>query len=547
MEVSVYERERQERIQRNREWIAKLGVNELATGLRPEAVAGKARAAPAGLRKRKTISEANGVDEEVVRARRMSLRVRGRRPEGDVDEASASGEGKRGTTVVAEPDRGPVLGDQHWEQIALRDYGVWNEDEEGREEDDPERQRRRLVERFATCLSAPTTPSYTNAADADVAQRLPSWSLHEERGFAKLVPDRVYSAVMLPRNDQWVVAVGDKWGRVGLLASSATAGAAMGILSLTVHRRAVSGLAVLGGDGGGRRLLTTSYDGSARVLDLEKQMASTVFVDQEERLLKSVAVAAAPTAATAARNSNSAEVNAEPNVWWSTLIDRSRGGCLVRHDLRTPMHTADEFFVSDYKLYSVDACCLHTAQAHSSAERLAVATARDGVLVYDTRRLSTSARRRNAPQQPLCALPHERAVTAARWSPSGTRLLTTCYDDRLRIWHGDWEAASKARTEHTFVHNNNTGRWVTAFDARWNPASADDTLFACGSMHNSPYHGVDVFHTRHAPHAVWHRLGGDAMTAIAAVLAWHPGGQALAGATASGRLYLWCPWDDQTA
>jgi hypothetical protein len=36
----------------------------------------------------------------------------------------------------------------------------------------------------------------------------------------------------------------------------------------------------------------------------------------------------------------------------------------------------------------------------------------------------------------LCRLQHGKTVTSAYWSPhTGTKLLTTCKDDKLRIWN----------------------------------------------------------------------------------------------------------------
>ena len=56
----------------------------------------------------------------------------------------------------------------------------------------------------------------------------------------------------------------------------------------------------------------------------------------------------------------------------------------------------------------------------------------------------------------------------------GTKLLTTCKDDRLRVW--DLKTGSdfsSPKASQQVRHNNNTGRWLTAFKANWIPSSDD--------------------------------------------------------------------------
>jgi hypothetical protein len=87
-------------------------------------------------------------------------------------------------------------------------------------------------------------------------------------------------------------------------------------------------------------------------------------------------------------------------------------------------------------------------------------------------------------------------VTAARFSPSGTKLLTTCNDDLLRVyaagaWLGSTTAAKRAdESEATVKHNNKTGQYLTPFQAEW--VRGSDDVFACGSL--AQPRGVDVFH-----------------------------------------------------
>ncbi|KAL9934768.1 hypothetical protein V8E36_006543 [Tilletia maclaganii] len=88
----------------------------------------------------------------------------------------------------------------------------------------------------------------------------------------------------------------------------------------------------------------------------------------------------------------------------------------------------------------------------------------------------------------------------------------------------------------TVPHNNQTGKWLTMFRAKWNGNAAVEPHFSLGSMH------------RHAE--IWSGKGEllrslydeEWVTAVPAVTAMHPRrvGRLVTG-NASGKCYLWCP------
>ncbi|CAI5990419.1 unnamed protein product [Closterium sp. NIES-64] len=71
---------------------------------------------------------------------------------------------------------------------------------------------------------------------------------------------------------------------------------------------------------------------------------------------------------------------------------------------------------------------------------------------------------------PLMKLPHARATNSAYFSPDGAFLVSTSYDDTIRLWKRDqWKQAILAPSKSTppspkprisKKHNNQTGRWV---------------------------------------------------------------------------------------
>ena len=56
-----------------------------------------------------------------------------------------------------------------------------------------------------------------------------------------------------------------------------------------------------------------------------------------------------------------------------------------------------------------------------------------------------------------------KSINSAYLSPlTGDKLVTVCYDDKIRIYDVDNQAQLKSPAVE-IVHNNNTGRWLTKF------------------------------------------------------------------------------------
>ncbi|KAJ6759117.1 WD REPEAT-CONTAINING PROTEIN 76 [Salix koriyanagi] len=75
---------------------------------------------------------------------------------------------------------------------------------------------------------------------------------------------------------------------------------------------------------------------------------------------------------------------------------------------------------------------------------------------------------------------HERAVHSAYFSPSGSSLASTSFDDTIGILSGvNFEDTSRVQ------HSNQTGRWISSFRATW---GWDDSFVYVGNMKR----GVDI-------------------------------------------------------
>lgn len=331
---------------------------------------------------------------------------------------------------------------------------------------------------------------------------------------AKLVPDRIYSMEVHPSPTKLLVAAGDKWGRVGLW--DVDAGDDAPVATFQPHSRPVGGLRVL--PSMPHLLLSCAHDGAVRSLDLGAG-GSAAFTE-----VYRASEDADGDYASLHGISRTAGEGGGPTVCDSD-------GHVAMLDLRAA--TSARFRLHDKKIYSVD---------HSPTRPwlLASASIDRAVMLWDCRKLSAGKPK----SKPVLTLEHQLAVTAARFSPSGARLLTTCNDSLLRVWGGGDDAgwaASSAVLEETCVaakHDTKTGRFLTPFQAEWVRGS-DDT-FACGSLARP--RGIDVYRAEQGNRGGVHaagRLLDDNVGSVHSLLAWHPSAPVLASSNASGRIFLW--------
>ncbi|KAH9814193.1 WD40-repeat-containing domain protein [Melampsora americana] len=133
---------------------------------------------------------------------------------------------------------------------------------------------------------------------------------------------------------------------------------------------------------------------------------------------------------------------------------------------------------------------------------------------------------------------HRLACSSAFFNPLGNKLLSTSYDDHLRVWDLDlsqsdtwaddgFEPSYKAR------HDNQTGRWVSVFKARWCPNPHSPSHFTVGNMKQK----LDVYSARGE---LLKQFTDPYLTTVPAATAQHPSLSArIAGGTAGGKVYLW--------
>ncbi len=93
-------------------------------------------------------------------------------------------------------------------------------------------------------------------------------------------------------------------------------------------------------------------------------------------------------------------------------------------------------------------------------------------------------------------------------------------------------------------HNNHTGRWLTRFQAVWDPKleSEKEGVLLCGSMLKPP-HGIDLMKVQKKSSTstgirVVSRLEDEAMQSVQSLVEAHPTKVAIAGVNSSGRCHV---------
>lgn len=71
----------------------------------------------------------------------------------------------------------------------------------------------------------------------------------------------------------------------------------------------------------------------------------------------------------------------------------------------------------------------------------------------------------------LYNLEHKRVVSSAYFSPqSGSKILTTSLDNRIRVWDSIFGNLDYPSRE--IVHSHDFNRYLTAFRAEWDPKAS---------------------------------------------------------------------------
>ncbi|CAA6655145.1 unnamed protein product [Spirodela intermedia] len=154
--------------------------------------------------------------------------------------------------------------------------------------------------------------------------------------------------------------------------------------------------------------------------------------------------------------------------------------------------------------------------------------------IWDVRRLEDGSS--------LAHLAHGRVVNSAYFSPlSGSKILTTSQDNRIRVWDsifGNLESPSRE-----IVHSHDFNRHLTPFKAEWDPKDPSESLAVIGRYISENYDGV-ALHPIDFIDTTTGQLVAEAIqpdiTTISPVNKPHPREDILASGS-SRSLFIWKP------
>lgn len=164
--------------------------------------------------------------------------------------------------------------------------------------------------------------------------------------------------------------------------------------------------------------------------------------------------------------------------------------------------------------------------------------------VLDLRQLSSAGSLKE-----ICTLNHERVVNSAYFSPlTGRKILTTCLDNRLRVW--DDVSRWDMEPDKEIIHSHDFNRYLTPFRAVWDPKDLSESRILCGRYISENFNGlalhpVDILDTSDGSRLA--EMIDPVMPTISPVNLFHPRLDLIVSGS-SRALFVWRPvFEDEPA
>jgi WD40 repeat protein len=203
----------------------------------------------------------------------------------------------------------------------------------------------------------------------------------------------------------------------------------------------------------GRLLLTSAYDGTIRGMDLQSSQVCTLHRDPERHALITSMDTCPGTHllwySTSAGNINALDFRTQLAVFQSPTYDATSR---VDYPL---CYSGTELFDKKCGCVSV----------HPQESNLILASSNDtSMRIYDIRGGSPGPSDSNEQFSLLSSYNHGYSCSSAYWRPEdGQSIVSTSYDDQVRIWSDLPETLQDLPTPKSIPHDNRTGKWVSIF------------------------------------------------------------------------------------
>jgi len=361
------------------------------------------------------------------------------------------------------------------------------------------------TQNFLSSLSKATTSKSTiSFTSSPLKSSMSSLSVTEEL-VAKVVPGRIFSLSVHPATSPLVTAVGDKGGYVGLWDILATNSTNHGVHLYQPHSRPVN--CISWDQANTNNLVSTSYDGTTRLLDTEKQ-EHTMLYGEEEFLYNG--------------GWTSWHAQVTPDTF---LISQGTAGTVVLVDRRVGWSSP----VTTYKVF--DRLHPKTVSVHPvHSNMFLTCNNKGGCYIFDTRNVSSS--KLMTPVTEL--LGHSRSLSCCQFSPvTGNQVVTMSSDDKLRLFNTT-STPTTLSPQCQVRHNNQTGRWLTPFRASWHPSK--EGILVTGSMERPRQ--IEVWGTNSGSLDMMARLRGEVLGSVCSLVEIHTSREVVVGGNSSGRVHV---------
>lgn len=366
---------------------------------------------------------------------------------------------------------------------------------------------------FLSNLSAVLSEGSSDKDPDLMTKSLENLTINEDR-VAKVVPERIFSLDVHPGLGKLLAAAGGKSGGVGLWDVENVESATHGVHLFVPHSRPVNCLKW--NKYNENQLISTSYDGTVRALDVEKQEHILLYADQDDNY-----------------------TNLHCQTGPSTLLVSASNGEIVLVDDRVN----NLIPVIRYRLF--DRLISKSLDVHPVEQNYFLCGNNKGFCgVFDAR----SGGKDGGMITPVCQLSgHDRGLCSAMFSPvSGGKIASLAYDDQLRLYNSSI-LSGELPPIASVGHYNHTGRWLTPFKLHWR--SGQEDILLMGSMERPRQMEVwrvdgDQMHKKGRPSCLTYQmrmekaLRGEQLGSVCSVVTMHPTKQVVIGGNSSGRVHV---------
>uniref|UniRef100_F7B4Q5 WD repeat-containing protein 76 n=1 Tax=Ciona intestinalis TaxID=7719 RepID=F7B4Q5_CIOIN len=319
----------------------------------------------------------------------------------------------------------------------------------------------------------------------------------------KVVQSRIYAIDIYPSHSDIIMAAGGREGDVGIwnLDTSYKGDDKASIFSFFPHSSPVKCLRFA--PDAPHKLYSCSYDGMFRCTDLTSETVSKAIHDDETY----------------------------PPMYFDFIGKTSQSFILAKYGgdvmLCDTRESEDKFKTYGTGMRSLRGVSVHPVDSHYFAVSGNDKTL-GSALIFDMRKLLRKA------SHPVVTLHgHKKAANSAIFSPiTGNKLVTCCYDDRLRVYNTSVIGESASKPCVSIHHNNHTGRWLAPFQPAWHPTR--DDIFVMGSMHKPRQ--VEIFDSDLQLQCVLNDT--EVMKSVCSLNRIHPSRDVVVGGNSSGRVFI---------